>query len=118
MTMPLAEHYGQRAERFRAAAQGFVDDKLRTVFPRMVGNSAISARDLLRKNRKNILERLVRWSTLDENDADAILAKLEDRAAALRLKLPRRQQEEKLLDVAAMATALAVEFAYCGRLMG
>jgi hypothetical protein len=25
---------------------------------------------------------------------------------------------QKLLDVAAMATALAVEFAYCGRLMG
>jgi hypothetical protein len=118
MTMPLAEHYGQRAERFRAAARGFVDDKLRTVFPRMVGNSAIPARDLLRKNHKNLLERLVRWSTLDENDADAILAKLEDRAGALRLKLPRRQKDEKLLDVAAMATALAVEFAYCGRLMG
>ena len=73
---------------------------------------------MLRKNHKNLLDRLVRWLTLDENDADAILAKLEDRAAALRLKLPRRHQEEKLLDVAAMATALAVEFAYCGRLMG
>ena len=118
MTMPLAEHYGQRAERFRAAAQGFVDDKLRTVFPRMTGNSAIPARDLLRKHHKDLLERLIRWSTLDENDADAILVKLEDRAGALRLKLPRRQEDEKLLDVAAMATALAVEFAYCGRLMG
>ena len=84
----------------------------------MVGNSAISARDLLRKNHKNLLDRLVRWSTLDENDADAILVKLEDRAGALRMKLPRRQADEKLLDVAAMATALAVEFAYCGRLMG
>jgi hypothetical protein len=118
MTMPLAEHYGQRAERFRAAAQGFVDDKLRTVFPRMTGNSAIPARELLRRNHKNLLDRLIRWSTLEENDADAILVKLEDRAGALRLKLPRRQEDEKLLDVAAMATALAVEFAYCGRLMG
>ena len=43
---------------------------------------------------------------------------LPPRAGALRLKLPRRQKDEKLLDVAAMATALAVEFAYCGRLMG
>jgi hypothetical protein len=72
----------------------------------------------LRKHHKNLLERLIRWSTLDETDADAILAKLEDRAGALRLKLPRRQKDEKLLDVGAMATALAVEFAYCGRLMG
>jgi hypothetical protein len=118
MTIPLAEHYGQRAERFRAAAQGFVDDKLRTVFPRMSGNSAIPARDLLRKHHKILLERLIRWSTLEENDADAILLKLEDRAGALRLRLPRRQESQKLLDVAAMATALAVEFAYCGRLMG
>ncbi len=118
MTMPLAEHYGQRAERFRAAAQGFVDDKLRTVFPRMIGNSAMAARDLLRKYHNDLLERLVRWSSLDANDAEAILVKLEDRAGALRLRFPQRQADEKLLDMAAMATALAVEFAYCGRLMG
>jgi hypothetical protein len=118
MTMPLAEHYGQRAERFRAAAQGFVDDKLRAVFPRTTGESAFPARDLLRKHHKDLLDRLVRWSSLDEPDADALLAKLEDRAGALRLRLPHRQEAKKLLDVAAMATALAVEFAYCGRLMG
>lgn len=118
MTMPLAEHYGQRTERFRAAAQGFVDDRLRVVFPRFAGNSAIPARDLLQKHHKDLLERLVRWSSLEEGDADAILLKLEDRASALRLRLPRRQAEQKLLDLAAMATALAVEFAYCGRLMG
>jgi len=55
---------------------------------------------------------------LDANDAEAILVKLEDRAGALRLRFPQRQADEKLLDMAAMATALAVEFAYCGRLMG
>jgi hypothetical protein len=118
MTMPLAEHYGQRAERFRAAAQGFVDDKLRTVFPRTTGESAFPARDLLRKYHNELLDRVARWSSLDGPEADALLAKLEDRAGALRLRLPRRQEAEKLLDVAAMATALAVEFAYCGRLMG
>lgn len=118
MTIPLAEHYGQRAERFRAAAQGFVDHKLRLVFPKVIGNSTIPARNLLRKHHKDLLERLVRWSTLDENDANAILLKLEDRAGALRLKVPCRQEDEKLLDIAAMATSLAVEFAYCGRLMG
>ena len=46
----------------------------------MMGNSAIPARDLLRKHHKALLERLVRWSSLEENDADAILMKLEDRA--------------------------------------
>jgi hypothetical protein len=118
MTMPLAEHYGQRAERFRAAAQGFVDDRLRAVFPRFSGNSAVPAKDLLKKNHKGLLERLTRWSSLDKDEAEAILLKLEDRAGALRLKVTPRDETERLFDVAAMATALAVEFAYCGRLMG
>jgi hypothetical protein len=117
MTMPLAEHYGQRVERFRAAAQGFVDDRLRAVFPRLKGNSAMPARDMFHKHHKALLERLTRWSALDEDDARAILLKLEDRAGALRLKLRHRQEREKLLDVASMATALAVEFAHYGRLM-
>jgi hypothetical protein len=29
----LADHYGQKAERLRRAAQGYVDDKLREIFP-------------------------------------------------------------------------------------
>jgi len=118
MDMPLAEHYGQRAERFRATAQGYVDDRLREVFPAVNGNSAIPARDLLHKHHRALLGRMVRWSALDEDDARTILLKLEDRAGALSLKVRRRKAGEKLLDVAAMATALAVEFAYCGRLMG
>ena len=48
MDLLLAEHYGQRAERYRAAAQGYVDDKLRDVFPQYRGRtlepaSALSA---------------------------------------------------------------------------
>lgn len=116
--VPLAEHYGQRAERFRAAAQGYVDDRLREVFPRTNGEDTVAARKFLRRHHKELLERLVRWSALEERDAESILFKLEDRAGALRLKLLERQEDKRLLDVAAMATGLAVEFACCGRLMG
>lgn len=118
MTLLLAEHYGQRAERYRAAAQGFVDNRLRSVFPRVNGNFTLSARELLRKHHSLLLQRLIQWSALEKEEAEAILQKLEDRAAALRLKLRRREERKKLLDVATMATALAVEFAYCGRLTG
>jgi hypothetical protein len=114
----LAEHYGQRAERFRAAAQGFVDDRLRTVFPPARGDTVIPARQLIRRRRQDLLERMVRWSALDEADGQTILTKLEERAAALRLKFHSSQEEEKLLDLATMVIALAMEFAYCGRLMG
>ena len=62
--------------------QGFVDDRLRVVFPRFSGNSAIPAKDLLKKNHKGLLERLTRWSSFDRDEAEAILLKLEDRAGA------------------------------------
>lgn len=114
----LAEHYGEKAERFRATAQGYVDDRLRAVFPPASGDSLLPAEGLLQRHHQRLLDRMVRWSALDEDDARAILRKLQERAEALGLTLTRRQEQEKLVDVAAMATALAVEFAYCGRLMG
>jgi len=118
MDILVAEHYGQRAEHFRAAAQGFVDAKLRTVFPKTRGRMRVSARELLHDHHEELLERMVRWSSLDHNDAKNILLKLEDRAAALDLSLPQSHETQALMDVVAMATGLAVEFAYCGRLMG
>ena len=78
----------------------------------------LRASDLLHEHHQELLDRMVRWSALDHDDAKHILLKLEDRAAALNLKLPRSREMEALLDVVAMATGLAVEFAYCGRLMG
>src|SRR5207253_4690680 len=62
MTVLLAEHYGQRAERYRAAAQGFVDDKLKEVFPPVRGRSVGSAANLLRKHQDEMLDRVKRWS--------------------------------------------------------
>jgi hypothetical protein len=118
MDVLLVEHYGQQAERFRATAQGYVDDPLRAVFPPVTGDAVQPALRLLQRHHALLLDRMVRWSALDENDAQAILRKLEERAETLGLQLLRRQEHEKLIDVASLATALAVEFAYCGRLMG
>jgi len=116
--MLLAEHYGQRAEHFRAAAQGYVDDKLGTVFPPVRTSTPLMASEFFHEHHQELLERMVRWSALDHDYAKQILLKLEDRAAALGLGLSRSRETQALLDVVAMATGLAVEFAYCGRLMG
>jgi hypothetical protein len=118
LDMLLAEHYGQRAEHFRAAAQGYVDDKLRAVFPAVRASAPILAGEFFHEHHQELLDRMVRWSALDHDEAKHILLKLEDRAAALGLGLSRSRETQALLDVVAMATGLAVEFAYCGRLMG
>jgi hypothetical protein len=116
MDLLLAEHYGQRAERYRDEAQGFVDDKLREVFPPADGKAVLLAAEVIRKHRAALQSRVAQWSGLDEEEVGIILAKLEDRARALTLGLRRRQLAAKLLDVTAMVTALAMDFAYTGRL--
>lgn len=116
MTLLLAEHYGQRAERYRAAAQGYVDDKLKEVFPPVKGRFLLRATELFRKHHGKLLDRVARWSTLGEDEVQTLLSKLEDRAEALDLYFARRQQATKVIDVTALATALAVDYAYTGRL--
>jgi hypothetical protein len=120
MDILLAEHYGQRAERYRAAADGFVDDKLRIVFPTPKGRSRslLPAGDIIRKQNGELLSRVSSWSSLDEEEVRALLAKLQDRAEALGLEFRKRDWQSKLLDVTALATSLALDFAYTGRLTG
>jgi hypothetical protein len=114
MTQLLAEHYGARAERYRAAAQGYVDDKLREVFPTVRGRTLVPAGDLLRQRKRDLLGRVAHWSALPEEEVRTLLAKLEDRADALALQFRRRQRNAKLLDLITMATSLALDFAYTG----
>ena len=118
MEVMLAEHYGQRADRYRAAAQGYVDDKLREVFPPVRGRTLLPAKDLFHKHQDDLLARVTRWSGLDEDEVRALLEKLEDRASALELYYRSREVVAKRMDVTALATALAMNFAYTGQLTG
>src|SRR5262249_11474008 len=97
MTMPLAEHYGQRAERYRAAAAGYVDDKLREVFPEVRGRTLVAAGELILKHQDDLLARVTHWSGLEEEEVRAVLVKLQDRAEALDLHYRQREQVSKLL---------------------
>jgi len=116
LTLLLAEHYGQRAERYRKEAQGYVDDKLQEIFPPTKSRDTISAAAFLRKNSARLISQIQRWSALDEDDAEALLIKMISRAEALGLVVARRQMHEKLVDVAALVMALAMNFSYMGRL--
>jgi Putative zinc-binding metallo-peptidase len=118
MEMMLVEHYGQRADKYRAAAQGYVDDKLREVFPPVRGRTLLPAGDLFRKHQEDLLARVARWSGLDTPEAKSLLEKLESRADALELSFRRREVYTKLMDVTALATSLAMNFAYTGQLTG
>lgn len=118
MTMPLAEHYGQRAERYRAAAQGYVDDKLGQVFPRVRAKGQVPACQFIRRHHNKLASSISIWSGLDAEEVTTILDKLDDRARFLKLKMPRRKGGEKLVEITSLATSLAKDFAYTGRFTG
>lgn len=118
LTITLAEHYGQRAERYRADAQGYVDDKLQEVFPKVNGRKIVMVHDLLRKHEARLCERAQHWSMLEAADVRAIFSKLSDRATELGLYCRQREQNDKLMDLMALMTSLAMDYAYTGRLTG
>lgn len=118
MTMQLAAHYGQRAERYRAAAQGYVDDKLSGVFPGVRSADQIKAGVLIQRNRQKLASIVSLWSGLNPEEVTTILDKLSDRAEQLRLRVPKAKTQEKLLEITSLATSLAKDFAYTGRFTG
>lgn len=118
MTVLLAEHYGQRAERYRAMAQGYVDDKLREVFHAGHAKGGATAGEFIRMHRGSLIACVSRWSGLIPAEVATILDKLADRADALGLRFPSRKGTQKLVDLTALATSLAKDFAYTGRFTG
>jgi hypothetical protein len=115
MDILLAEYYGKKADRLRQEAQGYVDDKLRDIFPAVRTGDLAPAGDLFRSNRRDLAERIVRWAGLDEDEAEELLAKLETRSDALELTYRTRDEAAKILDTVAVAVSLAMDYNYSGR---
>jgi len=118
MNWTLAEHYGKKADAFRRAARGYVDDRLREVFPPSRAEVLVPAVELFRRRRAELLDRVVRWSLLEEKEAETILRKLESRTKTLDLRYPQGKKHAKEMDIVALAVALALDYAYTGRLTG
>ena len=118
MTIMLADLYGQRTERYRAAAQGFVDDKLKRVFPSQGGKRGARAMDLIRSNRMTLVAQITQWTGLDPDDARIIVDKLESRASSLRLRYLSEEENDRRMDLTAMTISLAMDFEYTGRFTG
>ena len=114
----LAEHYGKKAERFRRDARGYVDDSLRDAFPASRGQVLRPAAGLFKRYRERLVERVVHWSVLTPAEAEVLVRKLEARASALGLSYRPGAEGERLMDVVSLVIALALDYAYTGRLTG
>ena len=70
MRILLAEHYGQKAKRLRAAAQCYVDDKLRELFPPARTRAPVPVAELFLRHHDGLVRRAVRWSAVEEEEAE------------------------------------------------
>ena len=118
MNLRLAKFYGTMAERHQRAALGFVDDKLKEIFPPIRESATASASELLAEFRRDLQMRIVRWSGLSEDEVGKILGKLQSRAESLKLQYRKNGRTRKLMDITALGTAMAQDYSYTGRLTG
>lgn len=118
MTMLLAEHYGQKRKHLLEAAQGYVDDTLKQIFPASNSSSQIPADKFIHSHSDELIVRTVQWTGLDEDEVASIIEKLVDRSSVLELKLTQSKKNEKLLDLTALCITFALNFIYTGSLNG
>jgi hypothetical protein len=118
LAMTVAEHYGQRAERYRSKAQGYLDDKLKRVFPQFRAPvPAVEAATFITRRRRMLITRVADWSAMAPEDIRMLLDKVVERARSLGLRVRMDQQEERLMDLASLLTAMAVTFRHTGKFM-
>lgn len=118
LTFLVKDHYGKRTERYRAAAQGYVDDILTEMFP-IDGpeRTRVDAAPVLRTHRWEIVRRVSHWTGLEDTDIYPLLTKMEERATELGLRLRRTLINAKMLEFTAVITTLAMNYVYTGRYM-
>lgn len=117
IAVTLAEHYGKKTDRFRRAARGYVDDRLKEAFPPSSARLLKPASSLFRRYSNKLREQIISWSMLNSSEASSLLRKLEARADVLKLAYSPRKENEVLMDVVSLVIVLATDYAYTGKLV-
>jgi hypothetical protein len=118
LNLTLADHYGKKTERFRRAARGYVDDRLKEAFPEVGGRVLRPASAFIRRHRDKLREKIMSWSMLSAPEADSLLRKLMARADALKLCYRPYKEKEVLMDVVSLVMVLTTDYWHTGRLTG
>ena len=118
MSILLIDHYGQKRERFRAAAQGYVDDVLHKLFPEEgPERTQIEVAPVLHQHRWELVSRVSLWTGVEEGHIYPLMKKMEERSRQLELTVRRSLVRSKVIELTALLSALAMNFVFTGRFM-
>lgn len=107
MTSTLAAHYERKRKDLGSDFKGFFDDSLKELFmTKRHGLSTLKASQLLRQNRRQIIDNVTRWTGHRKYDIHQLVNRLILRCEGLELYADTNQTDD-LIAVTALVTAIA-----------
>ncbi|MBI3272813.1 MAG: hypothetical protein HYZ53_27750 [Planctomycetes bacterium] len=112
VTDTVGEFLRAPVTRYKKQAAGFIDPDLRLLFRRRPPkrNGVMPATEFVQANRRMLVDKVSRWSGVDEVVVVDLLDKVRDRARSLDLVLRKREWERKLADLSSYLSVMATNY--------
>jgi len=116
-TYKLIEYYGENIDDFKDNALGLYDEELRRIFPVMPNgvDHRILAKDLIRTNRRFLVETIAGWTGAREKVVAPVIIKFYSRSRDLGLYLPQEEESFRLASLTALGTTVVMNYLHTGR---
>ncbi len=116
-TYTLIEYYGEELDNFKDNALGIYDEDLGRIF---AGGSnghkrTIPAKDLIRKNRRFLIDIISRWTGARERVVAPVIARFFHRCRELGLSLLPDEESYSMASLAALGTTVVMNYLHTGR---
>lgn len=116
-TYTLIEYYGEDLDNFKDKALGIYDEDLKRIFAIVTnGNKRdIPAKDLVRRNRRFLIETISSWTGAREKVVAPVINKFFHRCRELDLVLSSEEESFSLASLAALGTSVVMNYLHTGR---
>ena len=115
-TYTLIEYYGEDLENFKDKALGIYDHDLKRIFALPNGHRrSVPAKDLIRRNRRFLIETIAKWTGAKEKTVLPVVSKFFHRCGELGLTVNTEDESLPLASVTALGTAVVMNYLHTGR---
>ena len=116
-TYTLIEYYGEALDNFKDKALGIYDGDLRRIF--VISSNGhkrtLPAKDLIRKNRRFLVETISRWTGAREKVVAPVIGRFFLRCRELKLSLSPDEESYSLASLCALGTTVVMNYLHTGR---
>src|SRR2546426_2768621 len=111
-TYTLIEYYGEDLDNFKDKALGIYDDDLNMIFDHYTNGfrKTISAKDLIRRNRRFLITTIATWTGAREKVVAPVINKFFQRCRELGLHIPAEEESARLASLTALGTAVVMNY--------